>query len=119
MPKRKRRLKPDNSYQGRLTRLAMKERNATKLLTDSELAADDAYMAARKRYSYVSGGTNAKGQEVWFCWSTKKDKNGLWWSWREVHTKTAIHRYNVSTRTKKSSAKALAYRRQNAWVDKP
>jgi len=105
-------------YTKRLDALALKERGAAKLLTDSDAAAVAAWNAAYRSYVYLEGGTNAKGQLVWFCYATKKDRNGLWWSWREVHTKTIIHRYQMSSRKTKKAAVALTYRRQNAWVAK-
>ena len=91
----------------------------TSMMTDGDTKAMQmAVRFAEQNYRYVSGGDNDKGQLVWFCWSTKKDKEGWWWGWREVHTKTTIKRYQLSSRKTKAAVKALAYRRQWAYIDK-
>jgi len=105
-------------YQTRLAKFADEAAQAAALLTDGDSRAVKlAGRAAWRRYRYVDGGFNAKGQAVWFCWSTGADHNGLWWSWREVHTKLNLKRYQMSSRKTKAAAKALAYRRQNRWAE--
>lgn len=108
----------EKTYRVRLARLAQEAYEAAWLLTGERRAAFVARQAVYRRYRFISGGANARGQKVWFCWSTRKDENGLWWTWREVHTAKTILRYDVSTRKTKKAARALAYRRQNAFVDK-
>lgn len=59
---------------------------------------------------------DGKGQDVFFCWTIRKDEAGYFRTWREVHTKTEIKRYDVAYRRTKAAAAEIARRRYNKFI---
>lgn len=73
---------------------------------------------ARVRYYWHEAGTDGRGNDVYFCWTVHADKEGVFWSWREVHCATEMKRDSYVHRKTKAAAAEVARRRQNAWIDK-
>lgn len=69
-------------------------------------------------YRYWRAGTDGRGREVRFCWSTHRNVAGYFLSWREVIGKNGGKRDQWSARKARSACKELAAQRQNAWIDK-
>lgn len=104
-------------YSTALTKLAMKAADASLVVTggDKELA-EKVFRDVRCRHYWHDAGTNGKGQDVFFCWTTRKDEAGYFRTWREVHTQTEIKRYNVAYRRTKAAAAEIARRRYNKFI---
>jgi len=107
------------SYHQKLSNLATKTHEAAGVTSDNDKhIMDQAYQFEMRRYHIVSGGHNAKNQQVWFCWSIHWDAAGYFYSWVEVHGAKTMWRYKLASMRSKKAAMDMAYRRQNAWVKK-
>lgn len=74
----------------------LKQREANKIITvgvaidDFEAARGDKltrHFACALNWYFVKAGTNAKGQQVRFCWATKRNVAGYFLGWKEVRPK--------------------------------
>jgi hypothetical protein len=109
----------EKAYHIRLNNLATKAWDAAGVASDNDAhLMSEAFRFEMRRYHRVDGGKNAKNQDVWFCWSIRKDKAGYFYSWVEVHGAKKMWRYKLASRRTKIGARDLAYDRQNAWVAK-
>lgn len=80
------------------------------------ILASQARQDARLRHYWYEAGQNDKGQEVFFCWTLRKDASGHYRTWREVHTQTAIKRYDVVYKRTKAQAAEVARKRYNVFI---
>lgn len=107
------------AYQDRLNAFAAKAYDAAMVVSDGDrFEASKVRARARARYYWLEAGTNGYGHDVYFCWTLHPDPEGLFWSWREVHTSTEMRRDKYSHRKTKAAAAELARKRQNAFIDK-
>lgn len=106
-------------YQQRLGAFANKAYEAAMVVSDGDREHAKAVKErAMVRYYWHEAGTNGRGHDVYFCWTVHPDKEGVFWSWREVHTATEMRRDWYVHRKTKAAAAEVARRRQNAYIDK-
>ena len=87
------------------------------VVSDGDVSlANQARRDERLRHYWHEAGQNDKGQEVFFCWTLRKDASGHYRTWREVHTQTAIKRYDVVYKRTKAQAAEVARKRYNVFI---
>lgn len=106
-------------YYDRLNDLAKEAAHLAKIVSDGDpdLMAQ-AVRDVKIRHYWLDAGVNAKGQDVFFCWSIHKDSSGHFRTWREVHTQEKIKRYNMTFKRSKKIAARLARERHAAFKGK-
>jgi hypothetical protein len=71
----------------------------------------------RIRHYWHEAGQNEKGQDVFYCWTIRRDASGQYRTWREVHTLTEIKRYDIVYKRTKAQAAEVARKRYNAFIE--
>lgn len=107
------------AYQRRLKTFASDAYEAALVVSDGDRAhAKEVYSRALTRYYMIEAGTDGRGHTVWFAWTLHRDKEGVFWTWREVHSDTKMKRDKYAHRKTKAAVAEIARKRQNAWIDR-
>jgi hypothetical protein len=69
-------------------------------------------------YRYWRAGKDARGREVRFCYSSRRNVAGYFLGWREIASKAQTKRDQWCARKTRAACEEVARRRQNAWIDR-
>lgn len=105
-------------YYQALDTLAQRAYDTAMVVSDGDMRlAGEARRGVRARHYWHEAGQNSKGQDVFFCWTLHPDEHGEYHTWREVHTSTAIKRYDYAHRKTKAAVAEIARKRYNAFIE--